>query len=138
MKHSKQGVLSWFIRKIIDGEVIELYGDGKQIRDLNYVQDVIEAFLLAGASDKVWGNVYNLGGDPISLVDFVKKAIEIYGKGKYKIVNFPDDRKKIEVGNYVADYSKFTKELGWKPKTDLDSGIEKTLKFYEKYKKHYW
>lgn len=138
MKHSRQGVLNWFLRQIIDGEEIKLYGSGDQIRDVNYVDDVVNAFLLAGASNNVWGKVYNLGGISVSLKEFVKAAIKIYGKGKYTVIPFPPERKKIEIGNYVADYSKITKALGWKPKVNLESGIEKTFKYYEKYKEYYW
>lgn len=138
MKHPKQGVLNWFLRQIIDGEEIKLFGTGEQIRDINYVGDVVDAFLLAGTSRKVWGEVYNLGGTPVSLKDFVKKAIEVYGKGKFKIVPFPSNRKKIEIGDYIADYSKIKKALDWKPRTKLETGIKRTLKYYEKNKKSYW
>ena len=138
MKHPRQGVLNWFIRQLIDGEEVKLYGTGNQIRDINYIDDVVDAFLLAGASDKVWGEVFNLGGIPVSLKDFVKEAIKVNKRGKYRVVGFPEERKKIEIGDYVADYAKITKATGWKPKTKLADGIKKTLKFYEKYKKYYW
>lgn len=138
MKHPRQGVLNWFLRQILDGEEIKLFGTGEQIRDINYVDDVVNAFLLAGGSRKVWGEAYNLGGTPASLKDFVKKAIEVYGKGKFRVVPFPGDRKKIEIGDYIADYSKMKKTLGWKPRTRLETGIKKTLKYYEKNKKNYW
>ncbi len=138
MKHPRQGVLNWFLRQILDNQEIKLFGTGEQIRDINYADDVVRAFLLAGASKKVWGQVYNLGGTAVSLKEFVEIAIKVYGRGSYKIVPFPKHRKKIEIGDYVADYTKITKALSWKPKTSLESGIKKTLKFYEKNKKHYW
>ena len=72
------------------------------------------------------------------MIEFVKKAIKIFGRGKYKVVSFPEGRKKIEIGDYVADYSKFKFLLGWSPKVNLDKGILKTIKFYEKNKKYYW
>ena len=75
MKHPRQGVLNWFLRQLIDGETIKLFGTGEQIRDTNYVDDVVEAFLLTGASDKVWGQVFNLGGTPVSLKEFVERAM---------------------------------------------------------------
>ena len=138
MKHSRQGVLNWFLRQIIDGEEIKLFGTGEQIRDINYIDDVVEAFLLCGASDKVWGEVFNLGGIPVSLKKFVEETIKVNKKGKFEVVEFPDDRKKIEIGDYIADYSKIKKVLGWEPKVSLTKGIEKTLKYYKKYKKYYW
>lgn len=138
MKHSRQGVLNWFLRQIIDGEEIQLFGTGEQIRDTNYVNDVVEAFLLVGASEKVWGEVFNLGGIPVSLKEFVSQAIKLNKKGKFSIVEFPEERKKIEIGDYVADYSKISKLLGWEPKTKLSSGLLKTLNYYKTYRKYYW
>jgi len=144
MRHSRQGVLNWFIRQILDGERVILYGEGNQIRDVNYVSDVVEALMTVGASDKGWGEAYNLGGTPVSLIDFVKKTAEIV-----KTINsnfsldltvkpFPKDRKKIEIGDYIASWKKINKIYGWKPKVDLTQGLRKTIEYYLKYKKYYW
>lgn len=138
MKHSRQGVLNWFIRQIIDGKKIMLYGTGRQIRDTNYVDDVVDAFLLVGASEKVWGNAYNLGGEPVSLVDFVKCAITIHGSGSFEKRPFPDERKAIEIGDYIANWSRINRAIGWKPRVSLKEGIEKTLDYYRKYRQEYW
>ena len=138
MKHPRQGVLNWFLRQIMDGEKIELHGTGEQIRDTNFVDDIVDAFILAGASRKAWGKAYNLGGFPVSLKKFVETAIEVYGKGSFKIVPQPEERKKIEIGDFVADYSKIKRELGWEPKISLKTGIRNTFKYYERYKKYYW
>jgi UDP-glucose 4-epimerase len=138
MKHPRQGVLNWFIRQVLDGKVIKLYGTGTQIRDINYVDDVVDAFILAADSPKAKGEVFNLGGDAISLIDFVKKSIKIVGNGKMKIVSFPPSRRAIEIGDYIADRSKIKRTLGWEPKTKIDKGIMKTIVYYRKYKKHYW
>lgn len=138
MHHSRQGVLNWFLRQLIDGEQIKLFGTGEQIRDVTYIGDVVEAFLLMGASEKVWGEIFNLGGVPVSLKQFVETAISVYGKGDYKIVDFPEERQKIEVGDYIANYFKIYRLLGWEPRVTLERGIGKTLQYYKKYKKHYW
>jgi nucleoside-diphosphate-sugar epimerase len=138
MRHSRQGIINWFIRQMMDGEELKIYGDGKQIRDTNYVTDVVEAMLLAMMSEKTNGEVYNLGGTPIALVDLIKMMIQVYGKGEYKLLPFPPEYKKIEVGDYIADYSKFTQATGWKPQTTLENGLRLTRDFYEKNKKHYW
>jgi len=140
MKHPRQGVLNWFIRQIIDGEEIQLWGTGNQKRDINYVDDVVEALLLIGASNsnKVWGQAFNLGGIPVSLKKFVEEVIKVAGRGRYKIIPYPPDKKPIEVGDYIADWGKIKNTVGWEPKVSLRKGIEKTLKFYKKYKNHYW
>lgn len=138
MRHSRQGVLNWFIRQILDRETITLFGTGKQIRDVNYVDDVVDALLTVGSSPTGWGQAYNLGGTPVALVDFVKEVIDIVGNGKLQISGFPKDRKLIEVGDYIASWEKMKKTYGWVPKTSLQQGIEKTVEYYRRYRKYYW
>lgn len=138
MKHAKQGVLNWFIKQVISGETVKLFGDGLQIRDVNYVGDVVNALLLVARSKKADGQAYNLGGNPINLLAFVEKIIQIYGSGRYRLVRFPKDRSAIEVGNYVADIGKIREELGWQPRVLIDEGIKKTLEFYNQFKKYYF
>lgn len=139
MKHSRQGFIGWFIRQAIDGETIRIFGDGKQVRDMNYVDDVVDAFLLAAASDKANGEVFNLGGrNPISLLDFVKLLFEITQTGSYEIVPFPPEKKKIDIGDYYSDFSKIKNTLGWEPKTSLREGLTKMVDYYRKYKRYYW
>jgi len=138
MKHSRQGIINWFIRLALDDEMINIYGDGKQIRDTNYVDDVVEAMLLAMASDKTNGEVYNLGGEPINLIDLVKLIIQIAGKGKYQLIPYPEDSKPVEIGDYIADWTKIKNTLSWEPKVLLKEGLKRTIEYYEKYKNHYW
>lgn len=139
IKHNRQGFIAWFIRKAIDGETIQIFGDGNQKRDLNYIDDVVDAFLAAALSDKTWGEVYNLGNNEIvSLLDLVNTLIKITIKGKFELIPFPDDKKKIDIGDYYGDYSKIKNTLGWEPKTALLDGLKKTIDYYKKYKDHYW
>ena len=144
MKHERQGVLNWFIRKILDGEKIILYGDGNQVRDVNYVEDVVYALLLVAQSGKGWGEAYNLGGTPVSLIDFVKKTIEIVGAAnsrfnlELELEPFPAEREKIEVGDYIASWKKIERTYGWRPKVFLTEGIKRTVEYYRKYKQDYW
>jgi nucleoside-diphosphate-sugar epimerase len=138
MKHPRQGVLNWFIRQILDGEKVRLYGSGKQIRDVNYVDDVVRAFMLAAESDSANGEVFNLGGEAVSLKKFVEEIIRVAEKGKYEAVPFPPDRKAIEVGDYIADWSKIKKILGWEPNVSLQEGIKRTIDYYRKFKRKYW
>jgi len=138
MRHPRQGVLNWFIRQLIDGDEISLYGEGKQKRDINYVDDVIEALLVAMADSRADGQVFNLGGIPLSLKEFVEKAITIYGKGSYKNMPFPSEQELIEIGDYIADYTKIKSLLGWYPKTSMELGLKKTFDYYVKFKRYYW
>src|SRR3989344_1181527 len=138
MKHSRQGVLNWFIRLLINGDTIELFGDGSQIRDINYIDDAVDALLLCAQAKKAEGQSYNIGGEPLTLKEFVEKAIGAYGSGNYKLIPFPKDRKSIEVGNYIADIKKIRDDLGWEPKISVDEGIRMTFEYYGKFQKYYW
>ena len=139
MRTSRQGVLSWFIRLAIDDQEIPIYGDGSQVRDFNYIDDVVDAFLLANASDATVGEPFNLGsGAALPLLEAAKIVVEVCGSGRIRLVPYPDDQKKIEIGNYAADFSKITRAVGWRPRTPLREGIARTVEFFRKYRKHYW
>lgn len=138
MHHGRQGFIPVFIRLLIEGKGLQLFGDGLQIRDINYVDDVVSALLLAGEKPKAIGNVYNLGGEPISLLDLVKKMIKINGMGSYSLTPFPEEKKKIDIGDFYGDYTLINKHLGWTPQVSLDSALKKTFAFYRKYSKYYW
>jgi UDP-glucose 4-epimerase len=139
LKHNRQGFFGWFVRQIIDGEEIKIFGDGSQVRDFSYVADTVAAFLIAGADNDAFGNIYNLGGaERFSLKSLVELMIKIYGSGSYSIVPFPEDRKKIDIGDFYASFEKIKEELGWSPKTNLEEGIKETFKYYKQFKKYYW
>ena len=138
MRHHKQGIINWFIRQLIEGQTIKLYGDGKQIRDINYVDDVVDALLLVACSEKANGEVFNLGGTPKNLIDLVETMIAVYNEGNYELIPFKEDLKKIEIGDYVANYEKIKNFVGWQPKVSLEEGLRSSFDYYEKYKNHYW
>ena len=136
--HNRQGFIAWFIRQAIEGGVIELYGEGRQRRDMNYVDDVVEALLLAGASEAAEGEVYNLGGDePVSLAELADELISITGRGSVRAVPFPPERQLIDVGNTHSSYAKIEAALGWRPRTPLREGLRRTVEFYERHRAHY-
>ena len=139
VKNDRQTALGWFIRQILDGEVVRLFGDGSQLRDFTYVDDACEAFLLAGASDAANGQVFNLGGpEPISLRALLDLLIEVTGRGSYRLVPFPEEQKAIDIGSVYADFAKIERALGWRPRTDLREGLERTVAFYRDHRVHYW
>ncbi len=139
MRHSRQGFLNWFVRLAMDDEDIPIYGPGNQLRDFNYIDDVAEALLRVGASDECDGQVYNLGsGQPVSVRQTAEKAIVAAGKGQIRTVEFPADKKNIEVGDYYADFSKIQQAVGWQPTVTLDEGLARTVAYYDRCREHYW
>ena len=138
MKTGDWGVVNWFIRKILAGETIHIYGDGSQIRDYNYVDDVCDALILAAQSEKSNGEMFLLGtGSGMKFIDMVKTLIKVAGTGNYQLVEFPNDRKAIDIKKYVADIGKIKHALGWTPSTDFESGVRKTVEFYRKELRNY-
>jgi UDP-glucose 4-epimerase len=139
VKHSRQTVLGWFIRLAVSDQEIEIWGDGNQLRDYNYVDDVVEALLRAGASDAANGQVYNLGApQPVSHLEVVEMLIEVAGTGRYRLKPFPPERLKIDVGDIYSSYRRIQTELGWEPRVDLREGLARTVEFYRAHGAHYW
>jgi len=139
VKDARQTFLGIWIRRLIEGKPIQIFGDGKQRRDFNFVTDVVEALLRAAASPAADGQVFNLGHhEQISLQELASLVVEISGGGNYELVPFPDDRKAIDIGDYYADFRKIDKLLGWSPKMSLDAGLKQTLEYYRKHHAHYW
>lgn len=138
IKHPRQGFIGWFFRKVALGETLEIYGDGSQRRDFDYVDDVVDAFLRAGASERSDGEVFNLGGgEPTSLLDLARTMIEIAGRGAYELRPFPPERKRIDIGDFFSDASKIERVLGWRSKTPLRAGLERTIAYYQEHKDRY-
>jgi len=139
IRHSRQGFIAWFVRQAVLGDEIQIYGDGSQKRDFDYVDDVVDAFLRAGASDGAPGQVFNLGGGEaaISLLDLARMLIDISGGGSYTLVPFPEDRKRIDIGDFQADASKIREALGWEPRVGLREGLERTVAYYRQHKERY-
>jgi UDP-glucose 4-epimerase len=139
VRNNRQTAIGWFIRQVLDGEEVQLFGDGSQLRDFTYVDDACEAFLLAGAADAANGQVFNLGGlEPISLRDLIALLVEIVGRGSYRLVPFPEEKKAIDIGSVYADFTKVQRALGWQPRTALREGLERTVAFYLEHRERYW
>ncbi|MBL7064957.1 MAG: NAD-dependent epimerase/dehydratase family protein [Anaerolineae bacterium] len=139
VKDARQTFIGWWLRQIVEGQELQIFGDGRQVRDFNYVDDVVEALLLAAADSTADGQIYNLGGDePINLLDLAELLIELNGGGSYRIVPFPADRKRIDIGDFYGDYTKIRTQLGWRPAVPLREGLERTIAFYHQCREHYW
>ena len=139
VKDARQTFLGIWIKNVIEGNKILVFGDGKQIRDFNYIDDVVNAILLSAQSEDADGMIFNLGADdPINLEDTAKLMIEISHNANYELVPFPAERKAIDIGDYYADYRKIRSKLGWQPKISLKDGLKLTINYYQEFDKHYW
>ena len=131
IKHNRQGFIGWFIRLALEGREIQIFGDGSQIRDFVFVDDAADAFLRAGASDAVNGQVFNVGGsEPISHSDLVKLLIDVAGAGSARHVPWPPEKKLIDIGSFYADSTRFRRAVGWQPCVSLRAGLTKTIAYY--------
>jgi UDP-glucose 4-epimerase len=139
VKDARQTFLGIWLKQMIDDEPIQVFGDGTQIRDFNYVDDVVEALLIAAVERSADGQIFNLGSDEtINLRDLAALLVEINAGGRFQIVPFPPDRKAIDIGDYYADYRLIQGRLGWRPRVALREGLRRTLEFYRVEKEHYW
>ena len=137
IKDARQTFTGWWIRQVLEGKPLRVFGDGLQLRDLNYVEDVLDAMLLASAAPDAIGEVFNLGGEPVSLHELARQMVDANGSGTFELVPFPNERKSIDIGSYYADYSKITQVLGWRPETSPQEGLEKSLAYYREHLKRY-
>jgi len=139
VKDTRQTFLGIWLKQMIDDEPIQVFGDGTQIRDFNYVDDVVEALLISAVERSADGQIFNLGSDEtINLRDLAALLVEINGAGRFEIVPFPPDRKAIDIGDYYGDYRLIQGRLGWRPRVALRDGLRRTLEFYRVEKEHYW
>jgi nucleoside-diphosphate-sugar epimerase len=130
VKDARQTFLGIWVRLLVEGKPFEVWG-GEQLRDFSYVEDAVDAFLLAATHDDAYGHAFNLGAEPpISLLDTAKLLVEAAGEGKYVIKQFPAERKKIDIGDYYSDFSLIRELLGWQPRTPLLDALRQTVAFY--------
>ena len=139
VKDARQTFLGIWVRLLIEGKPIKVFGDGLQLRDFNYVDDCVEALLLAGASDAANGKVFNLGStEVVGLKALAEMMVGLGLGGTFELIPFPPERKAIDIGDYYSDFSLITEQLGWKPKVGLLEGLKKTVAYYQKNHCHYW
>jgi nucleoside-diphosphate-sugar epimerase len=138
IKDARQTFLGIWIRNLLEGKPIQVYGDGQQRRDFNYVDDLVEALIIAATENKAIGRVYNLGApDPMSLSETAKIMCHGIEGMSWNLVPFPQDRKAIDVGDFICDYNSFSSAFGWEPKFKFEEGIKRSLEYFRSELEHY-
>lgn len=139
VKDARQTFLGIWVRRVVEGKPFQVYGDGLQMRDYNYVDDVVAALMLCAGSDAAEGEVFNLGAaPPVSLKETAEMLARISGDGIFEMIPFPAERKAIDIGDYYADYSRISSRLGWQPAVTLEEGLRRTVDYYRCHHASYW
>jgi UDP-glucose 4-epimerase len=139
MRDNRSGVANWFLRLAMDDQEVPLFGDGTILRDLIYVDDLVEALLLAAVVQGLPGQVFNIGGDePVEVRQIAQSALLAAGSGRCCFVPFSRERTAVEPGDYWSDIRRFQEATGWTPHVTLDEGMRRTAQFYLQHRDYYW
>ncbi len=137
IKDARQTFVGVWVRQVLEGRPFEVWG-GSQLRDFTYVDDAVEALLLAASRPEAEGQVFNLGGPPpVTLQQLADLLVEVNGGGRFVVKRFPATRKKIDIGDFYADHGLITAKLGWRPRTSLRTALGRTVGYYRKELRHY-
>jgi UDP-glucose 4-epimerase len=139
MKHSKYCIINWFVRLAMEDKTITVFGDGDQVRDYIYVDDLAEALLLAAFTPACHGEVFNIGsGTGTRFREMADVVVATVGRGKVQSVAWPKDYVNVETGDYVTNIAKFCSLIDWRPRVDVRTGIQQTFEYYQRHQSHYW
>lgn len=129
IKDARQTFIGVWLRAVLEGRPFEVW-NGTQLRDMTYVDDAADAFLLAATVPEANGRVFNIGGEHVTLKALAEALISAHGGGGYETREFPPERKRIDIGDYYADDSLFRRVTGWKPATPLAAGLKHSLDYF--------
>jgi nucleoside-diphosphate-sugar epimerase len=133
-----QGVLSHFVRLATLRRPLSVFGDGRQLRDPLFVEDAVDAFLVAGAANRPASRTYNVGGpEALPLARIAAIAAQSVDGPAPQYRPFPEELKAIDIGSYYTDGSRIRRELGWTPMVTFAEGIGKTIEYYRTELPHY-
>jgi UDP-glucose 4-epimerase len=139
MKHSKYGILNWFIRLALEGQPVTVFGEGLQRRDYIFNEDLAAGCIALMGSPGTEGQVYNLGtGTGVPLIDMAHLVAAAVPGTEVRQVEWPKDRYFVETGDYLSDISRITAASDWRPRTPLKEGIERTVAYYRQHRQEYW
>ena len=137
IRDARQTFVGIWLKQLLAGEPIEVWG-GEQLRDFNDVDDVVDALLLAGSLDGLANTPYNLGShERLNLRQLAELMIRLHGSGEIRLMSFPDERKKIDIGDYYSCYDRFQRDAGWQPSRSLETTLERTIAYYRLHQSHY-
>jgi UDP-glucose 4-epimerase len=132
IKSSDAGVLNFFIGLALQGRNLTIYGDGAQKRNVLYVDDCVDALLVAALAENTRGEVYFAAGDgEYSIADFARKVVAVVGKGGVDQVPWPADWAAMDVGDVSISNTRIKAAIPWVPRTSLEEGLVKTRDYYQ-------
>ena len=137
IKNSRQGVVGWFVNRILTEQPIHLFGGGDVLRDFNHVDDVVDALFLAAITPGCMGRVFNLSGEKATLEQLAQSLSQIGTKTQLEKIPFPEGRDRIALGHYYGTSALFKKVTGWTPKTSLTDGLSNTVSYFRENQKEY-
>lgn len=122
---------NYFIGLALQNKDITIYGDGRQYRNLLYVDDAVEAILNITEKSDGSGEVYlAVHDDHVTVAEVAEKIVTVFGKGAVRYISWPEGRKNIEIGDAIYTNKKIKKDIGWFPKTSFIDGLTKTKDYY--------
>lgn len=133
IRDARQNFLGIWLRRALEGEVFEVWG-GEQRRELLYVDDAVEAFLRAALTPGTAGLALNVGGEaPYTLLALAETLVRVNGGGRFVRREFPEERKRIDIGDFVTDDRRFRQLTGWAPRVGLAEGLGRSLDYYRRH-----
>jgi len=129
IKDARQTFVGVWIKSVIQKKPFEVWG-GNQLRDFTYIDDCVEAMILAATKDISNGKCYNLGGGNVLSLKELADILSSISGVNYEIKEFPADRKKIDIGDYYSNFDLIKSELKWEPITTEKSGLTKTIEYF--------
>lgn len=139
MKHAKYSMVNWFIRLALEDKTIKVFGDGQQVRDYIFVDDLANAFIAAALTEKCRGQVFNIGsGQGLRFKDMAETICAAVGGGRIEYVPWPKDYINVETGNYISDNGKIRSFTPWRPEMEFAAGVARTVEYYRRHQPHYW
>lgn len=137
IKDARQTFVGVWLKSVLENTPFEVWG-GAQKRDFTYVDDAVEAFLLAALTPETKGKVFNLGGErAVSLEALADLLIAANGGGDFTRHDFPAERRRIDIGDYYAADALFSRVTGWRHTVALEDGLKRSLDYFRAHGQHY-